>query len=89
MQRGRERLRFFDKPFVSWRNDIALFLGPRLAGYSALDVADLTAVEVRSHELMAAHLELLPARGARIRRAPTCCRARRSSACATAGAWSA
>jgi 2-polyprenyl-6-methoxyphenol hydroxylase-like FAD-dependent oxidoreductase len=57
MQRGRERLRFFDRPFVSWRDDIALFLGPRQAGYSALDVADLTAVEVRSHELMAAHLE--------------------------------
>ncbi len=57
MQRGRERLRFFDRPFVSWRNDIALFMGPRQAGYSALDVADLTAVEVRSHELMAAHLE--------------------------------
>jgi FAD dependent oxidoreductase len=57
MQHGRERLRFFDRPFVSWRDDIALFLGPRQAGYSALDVADLTAVEVRSHELMAAHLE--------------------------------
>lgn len=57
MQRGRERLRYFDKPFVSWRRDIALFMGPRQAGYSALDVADLTAVEVRSHELMAAHLE--------------------------------
>lgn len=57
MQRGRGRLRFFDRPFVSWRNDIALFMGPRQAGYSALDVADLTAVEVRSHELMAAHLE--------------------------------
>jgi len=58
MQRGRERLRFFDKPFVAWRDDIALFMGPRQAGYSALDVADLTAVEVRSHELMAAHLEV-------------------------------
>ncbi|HET9735785.1 MAG TPA: FAD-dependent oxidoreductase [Burkholderiales bacterium] len=56
MQRGRAQLRFFDKPFVSWRDDIALFLGPRQAGYSALDVADLTEVEVRSHELMAAHL---------------------------------
>lgn len=56
MQRGREAMRFFDKPFVSWRNDIALFMGPRQAGYSALDVDDLTAVEVRSHELMAAHL---------------------------------
>jgi hypothetical protein len=58
MQRGRERLRFFDKPFVSWRDDIALFLGPRQAGYSALDVGDLTTVEVRSRELMAAHLDL-------------------------------
>jgi 2-polyprenyl-6-methoxyphenol hydroxylase-like FAD-dependent oxidoreductase len=57
MQRGRERLRFFDKPFVSWRDDIALFLGPRQAGYSALDVDDQTTVEVRSRELMAAHLE--------------------------------
>lgn len=57
MQRGRERLRLFDKPFVSWRDDIALFLGPRQAGYSALDVGDLTTVEVRSRELMAAHLE--------------------------------
>jgi hypothetical protein len=57
MQRGRERLRFFDRPFVAWRDDLALFMGPRLAGYSALEVADLTAVEVRSHELMAAHLE--------------------------------
>jgi hypothetical protein len=57
MRRGRERLRFFDRPFVSWRDDIALFMGPRQAGYSALDIADLTAVEVRSHELMAAHLE--------------------------------
>lgn len=56
MQRGREALRFFDRPFVSWRNDIALFLGPRQAGHSALDVDDLTAVECRSHELMAAHL---------------------------------
>ena len=34
MTLGRERLRFFEKPFVSWRNDVALFMGPRLAGYS-------------------------------------------------------
>ena len=25
MARGRERLKFFEKPFVSWRNDVALF----------------------------------------------------------------
>lgn len=57
MQLGRERLRLFDKPFISWRNDIALFMGPRLAGFSALDPDDLTAVEVRSHRLMDEHLQ--------------------------------
>jgi hypothetical protein len=57
MQLGRERLRLFDKPFVSWRNDIALFMGPRLAGFSALDPDDLTAVEIRSRRLMDAHLD--------------------------------
>jgi len=57
MRRGREALRFFDKPFVSWRNDVALFMGPRQSGYSPLEVEDLSAVEVRSHELMAQHLE--------------------------------
>ena len=35
MARGRERLGFFERPFVSWRNDIALFMGPRQTGYSA------------------------------------------------------
>lgn len=57
MQRGREALRFFEKPFVSWRNDIALYMGPRQSGYSALDVDDLTTVEIRSRQLMARHLE--------------------------------
>jgi hypothetical protein len=58
LQRGRERLRYFDKPFVAWRDDVALFLGPRIAGYSAVDVEDLTAVEVLSHRLMEGHLAL-------------------------------
>jgi hypothetical protein len=57
MQGGREQLGLFERPFVSWRNDIALFMGPRQSGYSALDVDDLTEVEVRSHRAMAAHLE--------------------------------
>jgi hypothetical protein len=56
MARGREQLGLFERPFVSWRNDVALFMGPRQSGYSALDVDDLTAVEVRSHRAMAAHL---------------------------------
>jgi hypothetical protein len=56
MSKGRERLTFFEKPFVSWRNDIALFMGPRLAGYSAVDVEDLTEVEIRSRRLTDGHL---------------------------------
>ncbi len=57
MQGGRDACGLFERPFVSWRNDIALFMGPRQSGYSALDVDDLTAVEVRSHRAMAAHLD--------------------------------
>ena len=57
MAQGREACGLFERPFVSWRNDIALFMGPRQTGYSALDVDDLTAVEVRSHRAMAQHLE--------------------------------
>lgn len=56
MARGREELRLFEKPIVSWRDDVALFLGPRLAGYSAVDVEDLTEVEIRSRRLMVEHL---------------------------------
>ena len=56
MQGGRDQLGLFERPFVSWRNDIALFMGPRQSGYSALDVDDLTAVEIRSHRAMAEHL---------------------------------
>src|SRR3984957_16440706 len=55
---GRERLNSFEKPFVSWRNDVALFMGPRLAGYSAVDVEDLTTVELRSRELAVGHLDV-------------------------------
>jgi len=57
MQAGREVCGLFDKPFVSWRNDIALFMGPRQSGYSALDVDELTTVELRSRRAMAAHLD--------------------------------
>lgn len=58
MALGREQVKYFEKPFVSWRNDVALFLGPRLAGYSAVDVEDLTAVELRSRELAVGHLDV-------------------------------
>ena len=58
MALGRSKLKFFEKPFVSWRNDVALFMGPRLSGYSAVDVEDLTAVELRSRQLTVGHLEV-------------------------------
>jgi hypothetical protein len=58
MALGRKRLKFFEKAFVSWRNDVALFMGPRLSGYSAVDVEDLTTVELRSRQLAAGHLEV-------------------------------
>ena len=61
MAKGRESCGLFDRPFVSWRNDVALFMGPRQSGYSALDVDDLTAVEVKSHRAMAAHLDFYKA----------------------------
>ena len=64
MQRGRDACGgLFERPFVSWRNDVALFMGPRLAGYSAVDVQDLTEVEIRSHRLMAQHLSVYRAQG--------------------------
>jgi len=57
MRRGKEAVGFFDKAFASWRDDVALFMGPRLAGYSAVMVNDLSEVEVISHRLMFRHLE--------------------------------
>jgi hypothetical protein len=57
MERGRAACGgLFERPFVSWRDDVALFMGPRLAGYSAVEVEDQTEVEIRSHRLMAQHL---------------------------------
>ncbi|WP_201285379.1 FAD-dependent oxidoreductase [Chelativorans xinjiangense] len=54
-KRGREQLGFFQAPYVSWRNDVALFLGPRQSGLSALNVDDMTEVEIRSHRFTQAH----------------------------------
>ena len=55
MARGREEVGPFEKPFVSWRSDVALFMGPRLSGYDPLDVGDLTEVERRSRALADRH----------------------------------
>ena len=58
MSIGRDRIKTFEKPFHSWRNDVAVFLGPRLSGYSAVDVEDLTEVDLRSRELTVQHLDV-------------------------------
>jgi hypothetical protein len=50
-------LGFVERPVVGWSNDVALFLGPRLTGYSGVDVSDLTRVEVESRRRMVAHLD--------------------------------
>ena len=55
LQRGREDMGFFQPPYVSWRPDIALFLGPRQSGLNALDVDDQTELEIRSHRFMERH----------------------------------
>ncbi len=57
MRLGRERLGFFQSPYVSWRKDIALFLGPRQSGLSGIDIDDMNEVEIRSHRFMAGHCE--------------------------------
>lgn len=56
MARGRAAIGPFEKPFVSWRDDVALFMGPRRSGVSCLDVADLNWVEFESRRLMVEHL---------------------------------
>lgn len=61
MNAARETLGYVERPFVAWRDDVAVFLGPRLAGYSGLKVADLTAVELESRRRMLAHLEFFRA----------------------------
>ncbi|HKE79435.1 MAG TPA: FAD-dependent oxidoreductase [Solirubrobacteraceae bacterium] len=57
MQRGNEELGYLETPHAGWRDDVALFLGPRLTGYSGIDVDDLTAVEIESRRRMVAHLD--------------------------------
>ncbi len=55
-ERGRKEMGLFEWPIASWRNDIAVFMGPRWAGYNGLDAHDLTEVELRSRDKM---MELL------------------------------
>jgi 2-polyprenyl-6-methoxyphenol hydroxylase-like FAD-dependent oxidoreductase len=57
MERARQALGYVERPVVGWRDDVAVFMGPRLRGYSGLDVSDLTRVEIQSRRRMAAHLQ--------------------------------
>lgn len=56
MQDAGRELGFVERPVVGWRNEVALFLGPRLSGYSGVSVNDLTRVEVEARRRMVAHL---------------------------------
>jgi hypothetical protein len=57
VEEGRRALGYLETPHVGWRDDVVLFLGPRLAGYNALEIADLTAVELESRRRMVSHLD--------------------------------
>ena len=57
MAEAGDALGFVERPVVGWSGDVALFLGPRLTGYSGVDVSDLTRVEVESRRRMVAHLD--------------------------------
>lgn len=54
---GKAKYGLFERAFVSWRDDVALFMGPRMVGFNALEPEDQTEVEIRSHRLMLQHLE--------------------------------
>jgi hypothetical protein len=47
---GRAQLGLFEKPMSSWRNDVAVFMGPRYSGFSAVSLDDLNAVEALSRD---------------------------------------
>ncbi|QQO35594.1 FAD-dependent oxidoreductase [Bradyrhizobium diazoefficiens] len=50
--RARRELGLYEVAMATWRNDVAVFMGPRWSGYSGLDVDDLTEVELRSRDKM-------------------------------------
>jgi hypothetical protein len=60
MKRGHEELGYLETPHAGWNDDVALFMGPRLTGYSGVNVDDLTAVEIESRRRMVAPPAVLP-----------------------------
>ena len=67
MNRGRDLLGFVDTPHVGWRDDVVVFMGPRLSGYSGLDVEHLSHGRARVPPAHGRPLGVLPQGGARLR----------------------
>jgi FAD-dependent oxidoreductase family protein len=57
MARGAESIGYVETPHVGWRDDVVVFMGPRLTGYSGIKVEDLSAVELESRRRMVSHLD--------------------------------
>lgn len=57
MDEATSELGYLESPAVGWRDDVVVFMGPRLAGYSGLRVDDLTEVELESRRRTVAHLD--------------------------------
>ena len=51
-QRAREQLSQFSLPMPAWRDDVVVFMGPRLSGFNAVDLEDLNQVEHLSRQRM-------------------------------------
>ena len=49
---ARDRFNQFSLPMPAWRDDVAVFMGPRLSGFSAVDLEDLNQVEHLSRQRM-------------------------------------
>jgi FAD-dependent oxidoreductase family protein len=57
IKHGHEVLGYIEQPVVAWRDDVAVFMGPRMTGFNGLSAEDLTAVEIESRQRMVAHLD--------------------------------
>ena len=49
---ARTRFNQFSLPMPAWRDDVVVFMGPRLSGFSATDLEDLNQVEFLSRQRM-------------------------------------
>lgn len=54
---ARERFNQFSLPMPAWRDDVAVFMGPRFSGFSAVDLEDLNQVEHLSRLRMRGFLD--------------------------------